>query len=113
MARSEGEDAVPTFRVLYGCVIFIVWFLLLAAAASLAVGVWGGVLVFLSLPAFAFGALVVGESRRLSWVTIRRFFVMRSQRGRVRNLRERQRALAERLRDLFTTAASNAPESSA
>ena len=110
MARSEGEDAVPTFRVLYGCVIFIVWFLLLAVTASLAVGVWGGVLVFLSLPAFAFGALVVGESRRLSWVTIRRFFVMRSQRERVLKLRERQRALAERLRDLFTTGAANTPE---
>lgn len=113
MARTEGEDAVPTFRVLYGCVIFIVWFLLLAVAASLALGVWGGVLVFLSLPVFAFGALVVGESRRLSWVTIRRFFVMRSQHERVLKLRERQRALAERLRDLFTTGAANTPETPA
>ena len=100
-ARSEGEDTVPTFRVLYGVVVFAVWFLALAVTASFLLGPLGGTLVFLSLPLIAFGALFVSESRRLSWVALRRFFVLRSHRERVAKLRIRQRALAGRLRTLF------------
>ena len=110
MARSEGEDAVPTFRVLYGGVIFIAWFLLLAIASSFLIGAWGGVLVFFALPAIAIGALLVGDSRRFSWAVMRRFFVMRTQRVRVQALRERQRAIAQRLRELFFTTAAESPE---
>jgi glycerol-3-phosphate O-acyltransferase/dihydroxyacetone phosphate acyltransferase len=105
-ARSEGEDAVPTYRVLYGSVVFVLWFLLLASAASFTIGKWSGVALFLALPFIAFAALAVGETRRFSWMIIRRFFVMRAQRDRVRRLRERQREIAERLRDLFFTVAS-------
>jgi glycerol-3-phosphate O-acyltransferase/dihydroxyacetone phosphate acyltransferase len=107
MARSEGEDAVPTFRVLSGCLIFIGWFLLLAIISGFVFGFWGGVLVFLALPVIAFAALAVGESRRFSWTVVRRFFVLRAQRERVQRLRERQRAIAERLRELFFTTAGD------
>ena len=100
LARAEGEDAVPTFRVLYGGVSFLAWFLLLAVAASFVLGALGGVIVFFLLPVVAFGALVVGESRRLSWAAIRRFFTLHLERERVATLRERQHALAERLREL-------------
>jgi 1-acyl-sn-glycerol-3-phosphate acyltransferase len=103
MALSEGEDAVPTFRVIYGAVIFGTWFLLLSVASSFVLGVWGGVAAFVTLPLVAAGAVAVGESRRLSWAAIRRFFVLRMQRERVRGLRERQRLIAERLRELFFT----------
>jgi len=105
MARSEGEDAIPTFRVLYGGPIFLGWFLALSAAASTFLGVLGGVIVFLLLPVLAFLSLVVGESRQLSSRTIRRFFTLRLQRRRIVALRARQRALAERLRDLLVRAA--------
>ena len=112
MARNEGEDAVPTFRVLTGCLLFICWFLLLAVASGFALGVWGGVLVFAALPVLAFGALAVGESRRFSWIALRRFFVVRTQRERVQRLRERQAAIAVRLRDLFFTAGAESPRTS-
>jgi 1-acyl-sn-glycerol-3-phosphate acyltransferase len=104
LAMTEGEDAVPTFRVLYGGVIFLVWFLALAIASSFVLGALGGTLVFVALPVVAFGALVVGESRRISWTAIRRFFTLHLQRERVSVLRGRQRALAERLRALFARA---------
>jgi 1-acyl-sn-glycerol-3-phosphate acyltransferase len=100
LARAEGEDAVPTYRVLYGCVFFLVWFLLLATLSAFALGVWGGVMVFAALPLVAFGALAAGDSRKFSWLAMRRFFVMRMQRDRVEELRVRQRELAERLRAL-------------
>jgi len=59
------------------------------------------VIVFVALPVIAFGALVVGESRRLSWTAIRRFFTLHLQRERVTALRARQHALAERLCELL------------
>ena len=105
-SRAEGEDTVPTFRVLYGMVIFTVWFLALALAASFTLGALGGLAVFLSLPLIGFGALFVGESRRFSWVALRRFFVLRGQRDRIARLRQRQRRLANRLRELFAQSAS-------
>ena len=104
MARSEGDDAIPTFRVLYGAPIFLVWFLVLALASSFALGALGGLVVFVALPVVAFGALVVGESRRLSWSSIRRFFTLHLQRERVQTLRARQHALAARLRELLARA---------
>jgi 1-acyl-sn-glycerol-3-phosphate acyltransferase len=104
-SKSEGEDTVPTYRVLYGVVIFTAWFLVLAIAASFTLGALGGLLVFMSLPLIGFGALFVGESRQLSWVALRRFFVLRLQRERIAKLRVRQRRLAARLRELFERSA--------
>ena len=107
LARPEGEDAVPTYRVLAGFLFFSGWFMLLAIASSFFVGAWGGVLVFLTLPFIALSTLAVGDSRRLTWEAIRRFFVLRVQRDRVTALRERQRALAEQLRQLYEGASGN------
>jgi 1-acyl-sn-glycerol-3-phosphate acyltransferase len=107
LARPEGEDTVPTYRVLSGFVFFSIWFLLLAVAASLLAGMWGGVLVLVALPLVALAALAVGDSRRLTWDAVRRFFVLRVQRERVAELRERQRALAGQLKDLFEGATEN------
>ncbi|MBI3569245.1 MAG: 1-acyl-sn-glycerol-3-phosphate acyltransferase [Gemmatimonadetes bacterium] len=105
-AKKEGEDSVPTFRVFYGAVIFLVWFLFLAMGASTVAGPLVGIATFLALPAVGFAALTVSEWRRLSWHEIRRFWTLRFHRDRVAELRDRQRALAWDLRALFE-AASN------
>jgi hypothetical protein len=101
LARAEGEDAVPTYRVLGGFLVFSGWFVLLAIASSSALGIWAGVLVLLGLPFVALASLAIGESRRLTWEAIRRYFVLRVQRTRVAALRERQQALAQELRELY------------
>ncbi len=106
MSRAEGEDAVPTFRVLIGFVVFFAWFLLLAVASSFVLGAWGAVFVFLGLPPLAIGALALGERHQLSWMAVRRFFLLRMQRERIARLRARQRAIAERLRELLARATS-------
>jgi hypothetical protein len=103
LARAEGEDAVPTYRVLAGFLFFSIWFVLLAIASSFVVGAWGGLLVLLALPAVALSTLAAGESRRLTWEAVRRFFVLRLQRERVGALRARQRVLADQLRQLYET----------
>ncbi len=107
LARAEGEDTIPTYRVLAGFLFFSIWFLLLAIASSFFVGPWFGALLFVALPFIAMSALAVGESRRLTWEAVRRFFVLRAQRERVSALRERQRALAEELRNLFEGTAND------
>lgn len=104
LAITEGEDAVPTFRVLYGAVIFLLWFLLLAVGAGLAAGAVAGLATFVALPAVAFAALYVSEWRDFSWHALRRFWIMRFHRERVAELRERQRALADELRSLHDAA---------
>lgn len=97
----EGEDAVPTYRVLLGVIVFPLWFVLLAVLAGLKIGFWGALVVFVSLPLIGFGAIAVGETRRMSWVAVRRFFAMRFQRDRVAALRRRQKSLAGRLKMLI------------
>jgi hypothetical protein len=107
LARAEGEDTVPTYRMLGGFLFFSIWFVLLAVLAGVFVGLLGGVLVFLALPLIAFSAVAAGDSRRLTWEAIRRFFVLRIQRDRVAALRERQHLLAEQLRLLYEGTAGN------
>jgi 1-acyl-sn-glycerol-3-phosphate acyltransferase len=104
LARPEGEDAVPTYRMLFGFVMFSCWFLLLAVASSFAVGAWGALAVFVVLPFVGLGTLAAGDSRRMTWDAVRRFFVLRLHRERVAALREHQRVLAEQLRELYVRA---------
>ncbi len=104
-AMVEGEDSVPTFRVLYGAVIFLLWFLLLAFVVTWRTNGWLGLATFVTLPALAFAAIAIGDSRRLAWMAVRRFFVLRFQAPRVAMMRVRQQALAERLRVLFARTA--------
>jgi 1-acyl-sn-glycerol-3-phosphate acyltransferase len=106
LARPEGEDAVPTFRVLFGFLMFTFWFFLLAVLSALVIGAWGGRVVFLALPFVAFGTLVMRDSRRLSWEAVKRYFVVRIQRDRVTALRERQHQLALQLRQLYADTAN-------
>ena len=113
LALPEGEDTVPTYRVIGGAVIFPAWFLLLAVGAGLLWGMWPGVLTFFLLPIVAVAALSVGETRQLSWHAIRRFMILRTQRDRIAQLRVRQRRIAEQLRDLLdaSTRADSSPGS--
>ncbi len=101
LALSEGEDAVPTFRVLYGAGIFLAWFAALASGAGAWFGWRAGLATFLALPVFAYIALQIADSQRLSWAEARRYLVVRTHRTRVASLRKRQRALAEKLRVIF------------
>jgi hypothetical protein len=103
-SRKEGEDSIPTFRVMYGGVIFLAWFLALGAAAGVAWGWLAGMLTVLALPALAFAAMTIGESRRFVWQSIRRYFTLRRHPERVAALRQRQHALAQRLKELLTEA---------
>jgi 1-acyl-sn-glycerol-3-phosphate acyltransferase len=101
---KEGDDSIPTFRVMYGGVIFIAWFFLLAVAAGIAWGVVAGVVTFVAMPLLAFAALAIGESRRFVWQSIRRYFVLRRHPERIAALRQRQHDIAQQLKALLREA---------
>ena len=81
--------------------IFVVWFAALASGAAAWFGWTVGLAVFAALPLFAFVALRIADSHRLSWAEARRFMVLRTHRTRIAALRARQTALAAKLRALF------------
>jgi hypothetical protein len=101
---KEGDDSIPTFRVMYGGVIFIAWFLLLAVAAGIAWGVAAGLATLVVLPLLAYAALAIGESRRFVWQSIRRYFVLRRHPERIAALRQRQHDIAQQLKELMRAA---------
>jgi glycerol-3-phosphate O-acyltransferase/dihydroxyacetone phosphate acyltransferase len=103
-SKKEGDDSIPTFRVMYGGVIFLAWFFLTAILAGLMWGWFAGVVAFFALPLLAFAAMAIGESRRFAYQTIRRYFTLRRHPERVASLRQRQHALAQMLKDLLRDA---------
>ena len=98
---AEGDDSVPTFRVMYGFGIFAGWFLLLGVAAGATFGWLTGIATFLLLPPFAFVAMRIGESQRFIWKAVRRFFILRKHPEHIAALRQRQHGLAQQLKDLL------------
>lgn len=98
---KEGDDSVPTFRVLYGGVIFFFWFLLLGIVVGATLGWLVGIATFLLLPPFAFVATAIGDSQRFAWQAMRRFFILRKHPDHIAALRQRQHSLAQRLKDLL------------
>jgi hypothetical protein len=64
------------------------------------------VATFLLQPFWAFAALAVGERRQHAWAAVRRFFLRRSERPRLGELRARQRAIADQLKALFDKVAT-------
>lgn len=101
ISAREGDDALVTHRVLVGAIAFPVWFVITAGVVSFLFGwLWGAVALVVQ-PIWAFGALAVGERRARAWRTMRRYFLRHLERPRLDQLRERQKALAERLKVLL------------
>lgn len=103
-AKKEGDDSIPTFRVMYGYVVFLLWFVLVAIATGVMLGWLAGIIAFVALPALAFVTMAIAESRRFVYQTIRRYFTLRRHPERVAKLRQRQHELAQLLKDLMRDA---------
>lgn len=101
LTAAEGPESLVTHRVLVGAVVFLLWFLIIAAVVWAAAGAWWALGALLIQPFFAFAALAVGDRRARAWAAVRRFFLRRTEKPRLDALRERQRAIAERLRQLI------------
>ncbi len=99
--NKEGPDSESTYRVLAVFLLGTIWTVLLASAAAWMLGWLSGLVALLLLPAVATGAAVVAESRRLSWLAVRRFFVRHLHRRRLGRMRQRQIMIAAHLNELL------------
>jgi 1-acyl-sn-glycerol-3-phosphate acyltransferase len=102
-AHSE-EDTLSTHKVLKGGVIFVLWILVLVAAAWILGGTLAGVLAVVLLPALAIVTIELQERWSGAMLDIRRFFLLRRRSALIAELKSRQHDLAERLDDLRRTA---------
>ena len=84
-----------------GGAFYVSWVLALAALAGFVRGAIGGLATLALAPTIGMIGLVIRERWRGAWNEARRFFLLRSRRDLVATLRERQHALAERLKSLY------------
>lgn len=101
-ARAKPkQDIRATYKALMGTALHLGWTLLLAVAAGVIWGWIAGLAALVVLPAVAFLSVVVVDMWRRATGEARRFFV-RARRGEaLLDLRERQRALAQRLSETW------------
>jgi len=98
---AEGPESRVTHRVLVGAVVFLLWFLVVAAVVWEFAGVGWALLALIVQPFWAFAATAVGDRRQHAFAAVRRFFLRRLEKPRLDALRERQHAIALRLRGLY------------
>ena len=105
IARKEGDDALVTHRVLVGGVVFPLWFALSSGLVWFWFGWAPALLTLLVQPLWAFGALAIAERWEAILTATRRYLLRRVMRDRLEPIRERQGALAGRLRALLDASA--------
>lgn len=103
-------DKRSTMKLLLGLVTYATWVLMLAAAALVGALMLGfgvvasaifAAVTFVLVPAIGILGLAVRERWRGAWGDVRRFFLLRSRKGLIATLSDRQHALAERLKILL------------
>jgi glycerol-3-phosphate O-acyltransferase / dihydroxyacetone phosphate acyltransferase len=108
-------DERSTWKLLVGIGVYALWLGIVTGGAVVAVGValdavwWGavaGIAVLLGLPAIGMVGLAVRERWRGTWRDARRFFLLRTRRSLMAQLRADQRALSTRLDALYQRYAS-------
>ena len=97
---KPNADTVSTYKVLGGAAVFLVWIVLLAGIVGAVAGAGWGLAAMVILPTLAFATLAITERWSDAWTDIRRFFLLRRKDELLRDLRETQRNLAERLEDV-------------
>lgn len=99
--HGEGNDSLTTYHALSFTLLSVVWTLILAGVAWWTLGGVAALIALFLLPMAGIGAAVVSEFRRLSWLTVRRFFVRHLHRRRLKRMRERQALIAAHLNELL------------
>ena len=103
-ARAKPlPDTRATYKALMGGVLHIGWIVLLSLAAGWICGWRWGVAALVLLPAIALLTLVVIDLWLRAAGEARRFLLRRARGDALREVRGRQRALAERLREVWET----------
>jgi 1-acyl-sn-glycerol-3-phosphate acyltransferase len=93
----HGErDIRSTYKLYGGIVVYAAWLTVLIIAAGALGGALWAVITLIAAPALGVAGLWIRERWRAAWRDVKRYLVLRRHPGRVRELRRRQRELAER-----------------
>lgn len=93
----RGErDIRSTYKLYGGVVLYAGWLALLVIVAGAFGGAPWAVIVLLGAPVLGVAGLWIRERWRNAWRDVRRYMILRRHPGRIRELRRRQRELAER-----------------
>ena len=106
---SLEADTRSTWKFLVGGALYIIWVIGLAVTAGLTWNLWAALSVLAAVPAVGMAGLLVRERWRGAWDDVRRFSLLRGRRRLLDMLRAEQRALADRLDDLFQRHSSGTP----
>jgi glycerol-3-phosphate O-acyltransferase / dihydroxyacetone phosphate acyltransferase len=101
-------DQRSTHKLLIGIVLYGLWLALAVIVAVWLWGPWAGLFVIILMPAVGMVGLWIRERWRGAWKDIRRFFLLRSRREVVSELRADQRRLAAEFKALYATWQTNA-----
>jgi glycerol-3-phosphate O-acyltransferase/dihydroxyacetone phosphate acyltransferase len=91
------EDLRSTYKLLIGIPVYVGWLAALATGVVLLLEGWVAATVIVSVPVLGMTGLLFRERWSAAWTDARRFLLLRSRRGLVAALRERQRDLGARL----------------
>ena len=94
-------DQVSTFQLMVGVPVYLLWGVGLCIAIGWRWGLWAGAAAVLLLPLVGFTGLWIRERWQTALGDIRRFFLMRSRRGQVTELKRGQADLAGQLKELY------------
>lgn len=99
--RVKDEDVRATFKVLVGFVLHLLWTLAIAGLVGWRFGLGPALVVLLVLPLVGVVTVHVVEQWTGAAAQARRFFLRARRREEIRELRTRQRELAQRLHALW------------
>jgi glycerol-3-phosphate O-acyltransferase/dihydroxyacetone phosphate acyltransferase len=102
-ALPGERDVRATYKLLGGFVIYLLWLIMTVAAMAAWVGPLAATVTALALPALGLAALWIRERWHDAWVDVHRWLLLRRRPHLRRELRRRQRELAERLDALLRT----------
>jgi len=94
------HDQVSTVRLMAGVPVYLLWVLGLCVTIGWHWGPWSGALAVLWIPATGLTGLWIRERWQTALREVRRFFLMRSRREQIAELKRRQADLAGQLKEL-------------
>ena len=94
-------NQISTHKLLAGILVYALWLFALATAATVVFNIWVGLGVLLGAPAVGLVGLVIRERWRGATRDAQRFFLLRSRRALMDNLRATQRDLGVRLDAMY------------
>ncbi|UCF68903.1 MAG: 1-acyl-sn-glycerol-3-phosphate acyltransferase [Acidobacteriota bacterium] len=102
-AFKPAEEVASTAKVLVGALLYGLWVVLLAILVGAFAHWMAGVAALILLPVVGVAGMRIRERWRGAWGDVRRFFLMRSRRELIEQLRREQSELAEQLVALYRT----------